>query len=903
MTDVFSVCAQRVCERFKERLPDLSGAVVLLPDLLHIGDLPRPFLEHARRLGHEAIIPPPVSTPRRLATERIQLHTPSLVLTHKARHFTLGDALVKHRKLFKDINRWQLSESLLTLFDELSLREEIIDTELLGDEPRMLIEMHRAWLAYLSGDTTDETGAYREQLDKDTLTRPDEHVFLCGFDRLLPREAAWAKRLEQSGRLTRIDFEPEQTPVHTALAACFDESPNPHTPPPDTKPLHDRLRVFTPGNLEEHAQGIALTVQHWLEDDVAPIAPIAIVTQNRRLARRVNAVLKSRNITLHDRSGWAFSTSSSATAVHHLLDDNTPDKLLLKLARTSRITWPDDIDETAAENIELALIKHGKRTGLPATSWPELEACFSDGDDKTPLRCMQFVRDAMRPIESVVGASRASYGDFFAALFETMEALGMTANLRNDRVGASLMKLLAEMRKVAANEQGDWIAWRAYISHMFETGNFIAGGGRGKVSLMNFRQAQLTRPRGVILASLDTRHAEPTRSPLLTELGVRELGMDPRDELMRRHRTLCRRLIEGADQALLTCEADDEQTQALPWFETLRDLHEFGADESPTDPPTPLTDKDLLQEARLAVRAARAPATDIAPLEMPAPPGDGAKPLKKLSPAAVQIALDCPYKYFARYGLGLYSEDSPPDGRIDAAHFGSKVHQCMAALMRDEKGLPGPFTQDWTDENRDAAHALGEQIVRSAFGDALGVSYVNRHQQHRALLFVRRYINWLIDDTAIADRDKLLVEYGYENRETIPGLTLSGRVDLAVFGKDGAHIIDYKTGNIPSAKRIDAGDDIQLNFYALCEPEAHFASYLTLDKHLTLNEEDDFYPLERLTELLAHLIQEFKADYESGEPMPARGRQQTCQYCDYIGLCRKPMWYRPAAPPASKQEQ
>jgi len=46
---------------------------------------------------------------------------------------------------------------------------------------------------------------------------------------------------------------------------------------------------------------------------------IAIVTENRRLARRVRALLERANVTISDYAGWALSTSSAASVLERWL--------------------------------------------------------------------------------------------------------------------------------------------------------------------------------------------------------------------------------------------------------------------------------------------------------------------------------------------------------------------------------------------------------------------------------------------------------------------------------------------------------------------------------------------------------------------------------------------------------
>lgn len=883
--DIFAVCAQRVLERFKDEL-DLSKVLVLVPDMLHTVRLTRHLRELSEKSGRVALIPPLITTPRNLAVAR----TPRSVMSGAERHLILGDALVDHPELFKNLNRWQFSEALLQLFDELNLREEITDASLFSDESRYLLSVRRAWLDYMRGHVGDETEVYREQLVGDTLSRPDEHVFLCGFEELSPLEQGWAGRMEEAGRLTRIEHAPAG-----AFRATLDAYIRGRAPEDATVEARERLRIFMPGGLEEHAQGVVLAVQRWLDEGVSPIN---IVAQDRRLARRLRALFADRGVILRDRSGWAFSTSASATALYHLIEDLPPADLFLKLVRSAFVSWSDaDAGGPASGDIERALIRHGQ----PVETWRELEQCLHKHQAEEAACHIRRVREALRPLEEAAAKDDASYEDHFAALFHAMDALGMTRAMRADDVGAQMTALLADMRAVArkSGTRGDRAVWRTYLCYMLESKNFIAERGRDDVTLLNFKQARLSDARGLVLAGLDMQHASPTRSPLLTEQDALDLGVESRDDLMQRRLDLCLRLAEHADRSLLSYEMNDEQNTPLPWADSLCIFY------ARHHPDAPLSDAELLEDARLAVRAVHEPIPDDdrAPLRMPAPANKGAT-LDALSRSELQHAITCPYRFFANHDLALREEEETPDGVVNPVTFGQKVHRCMSALVgpTPNKGAqtppdpPGPFQLPWVAKNREAAHQLGDEIVRHVFSRGLKESYVNDYYRRRATHFVRHCIDWLIDSTDIADCGHAAETTG--KASTASGVELKGRIDLMLSADNKAHqIIDYKTGALTTQKSVKTLEEVQLPYYALLKPGTGIVSYVGPDGGFSVKGAE----LAALSAELANAIDTFKKDYENGAPMPAIGNDKACAHCAYVGLCRKPAWRN--TPDADAQNQ
>lgn len=900
--------------RFKEHLPDLSHLIILLPNALHVENLRRHFVKQAQAYGHRALMPPVVSTPESLSKAR----TRQSLTTPVERHFLLSSVLTDHPGLFPGVNRWQLGAELLKLFDELSLHEKIENAALLNDDARLLLDIYKSWCAAVDGEGNDSARLYRNQLLDNQLTASGEHVFLCGFDGLTPLEEAWADQLSAQGRLTRIEHtftahavdgdstadgndNDNNTPNGTdysdrdyirALDLCAQNKPLSRRITRLKKinnPLSSRVRLFVPDNLEKHALGIAATVRHWLQDD---IEDIAIVTQDRRLARRLRAILDDLNIALYDRSGWALSTTSGATAVHHLLADDEPHRQFLKLLRTPFVR----LNKKGSAMIAHAerLLMHAER---PPATWSALESLLSSSDSSSSgtqslLAATRKIRAAVKPLHNLRkygGGTENTYEDYFAALNETMVSLGMDERLWADAAGERVMEILGELRQIAQRHRasGPWTMWRDWLGYTLENNNFIVPHTQHRVSLLNLHQAQLAQPQGLILAAVDLQHNSVGRSPLVTELTAAELGLDSRTALLHKQRARYYKLLASSQNALLTYENNsNENTRPQAWVEELCHLCHaaWNKDLQASDSQDP----DLNGHIRIRTH----PVTDTpdAPPSPPEPTGQGII-RRKLSASACNTAIRCPYQYFARYDLGIYAEGQLPDGVLDSTQFGKKVHRCMAALVHrteDDKPplLPGPFKAEWTEENRDAAVTLAKEIVAVEFEAVAGLSYINTYYAQQATHYMEAYIRRLIDDNTIPGNCRLLSEEQYSRK--IEGLTLNGKIDLVICTEGGeAHIIDYKTGNLPSKKDINNGNDVQLACYALLEPEARHLTYMNDKKKVEVSEAKK---IERLREQCALMLRTFKEDYERGVPLLASGHKSACQHCDYGGLCRKKVW-------------
>ncbi len=122
-------------------------------------------------------------------------------------------------------------------------------------------------------------------------------------------------------------------------------------------------------------------------------------------------------------------------------------------------------------------------------------------------------------------------------------------------------------------------------------------------------------------------------------------------------------------------------------------------------------------------------------------------------------------------------------------------------------------------------------------------------------------------------------------------LTLIGRLDRVDRHEDGRlAVIDYKTSDKSSLKRkLNGFEDQQLPFYGLLlSPAPAEAAYVAIDTDKT--EYLAAEPYEAWTEALSERLRKDLGAIHRGEPLPASGVSDTCEYCDARGLCRKGAW-------------
>lgn len=911
--DLADACAEAVISHFCEALPNLRHAVIVTPHQLHHARLRRRLLEHAQTCGYTALLPPTIGTLGAIFLQRIPLR-PETLSEHEC-ILLIAEALHQHPQLLLHASRWEFAKQFLQLFDEVvetySATLPMLPNTAAAAE--VIRKVYEAW--YTTQEKTPNVRTlYRASLERNTLLYENEHVFICSPGQLSKSEIAWANRLHAAGQLTLITCvrangryaSPARRIsgiiVGRALAPAVSEKPfsaflDAAFSSDDTisararvtrnrfaeSPAHRRIGVFKPDTLEQHARGIYLQIRDWLD---AGIVPVAVVSQDRKLSRRLRALLEQSNIPLRDHAGWALSTTSSAGALASLLPTSEKgfdrDSILM-LARSPCCHYGigDKRTQEAGDCLERQLAKVD-----PFRNIGEIVAMLLESEQQ--YRALEDARLIVRRIDNALSRLRNAMTNrkqplakLFEALFASMNMLGMTGGLRQDSAGETLLDEL-EIMAAAARKQstrGNWNMWRGWILHTLENKRFSPEKYRYLVELYNLPQSTLARPGGVIIAALDTYHAIPSDPmPLLDEDTRQALAMNGRNWHLALRFDWFLTAMENAGKTLLTCQtADNGRTLTpAPWLSGLQHFHmlAYGND---------LEKQTLRQRAEAASRTTTE--TVGAPVpgpQMPEPRMPGWD--EKLSVRALQSALTCPYQFFTGKALGL--DPAPETDKYDSPRtYGLIMHRCMAALHRKVDGLPGPMDRPWIEENRDHALELAHLIVETSFSPRVERHYSAAEGMRQTLKSIRWYVEWLIKN--IDDDNARIEAEEHAERKFADGLLLYGRPDCVIHKTDGKHILDYKSRSAPKKPEMRKGKDVQLTAYALLYDDVLAVSYMNMRDctEVKLGGKE----LEEAREKLREQLREFRSD-TARLPFPAWASNQGCRYCNYGGVCRKKHW-------------
>ncbi|OOZ38413.1 hypothetical protein BOW53_15665 [Solemya pervernicosa gill symbiont] len=947
-----SVTAERILQNHHERLPDLSSVVVILPDLQAAPRLRRALQQGAEIRGHSALLGPTIETLSGwLSDTPIECgEVPGSI----GRELMLVEALREHNSLFGTASPWLLCDSLIELFDELTLQQQPLPDSLdtftdqltaayaltkssssLGREAKLVHTLWQAWHEQHQAEgKCDVSQAKLLQIAaKLTEESGDQHLYLCGSTQFKAAELELIKqRLLQGqadlilqGALTEVRYHPDAT-VTSLLSRLSDiDRENRPTESPFSQllntlynhgslpigqraeqfaasypesPVTDRIKIVEANGSEQEAIAVDIQVRRWLLHDKRE--SIAVVTEDRRLARRVRALLERSGITINDSAGWALSTTSAAAALERWLETVEEDfaqQPLIDLLK-SPFVFPEQAeaerlatlyrleqDIIQRENIARGLERYRRHL-----HYRQRRLNWSNEITTSIEQLLDRLADAAGPLLKLIDGQRHKPERYLEALQESMKRLGMSSAFDHDLAGARVSQVIATLLAALPGRHlpMEWEEFRVWLGRSLETHNFRLRDGAAPVELISLAQSTLGEYDGVIIAGCDQEHLPGSggHSPFFNDQVRRELGLTTRLDRTNEQFHHFRNLLEAAPAICLTLrrEQDGEEIIPSPWLESLRTFHLSAYDDALLDQQL----MALLNEPRNQMIRCDTDESP-APVERPTPQLPRGIMPESFSASSHQRLIDCPYRFFAADGLRLKPLEEIREA-LAKSDYGERVHRCLQAFHGDIEGLPGPYREAFTKTNRQQALELLIAISNTVFASDLEDNFQHRGWLRQWLSTIPSYIDWQIDH---AEQWRVKgVEQKVEQR-TMGGVALNGRLDRIDQGSEGLDIIDYKSGGAPKQIDVESGEAVQLPTYAMLMSEpVNRVEYLMLDSSRGTRtgaalEGDDLTELalensERLEALQGMILE--------GHPLTAWGDNKTCSYCEMDGICRKAAW-------------
>ena len=954
-SDPLETLAALMLDRHQAELPDLSRHVALFTSARAIPRFRRTLLRAAHRRGHEGLLAPWCGTLEAWVEAEATDGELSLI-DDTERELLLLEALAPHAELRQRFGTWALVDSLLKLFDELNANRRLAvhdsnelatilasgygegsaEFELLKSEANLVYSLWTGWNQHLlSQGLCDRSLQRLSTLALRAPTFAARHVYLAGIAELSGSESEWLKWLLARNQLTVVlhGSADKRDGCSAALDRCLRQLEL-SAPPAEAaserypllleqvyandtdlaarargfaatsskSPARERLSFFAAEDFEHEARAVDLAVRRWR---AAGLTEIGIVTHDRKLARRVRALLERAGIEMHDAAGWTLSTTSAATAVMRWIDcieQDFPQAVLLDFLKSPFLTMGlerNQLDRVVGRLDRDVIRTYNLRTDLrryrqavtKASAALERDAL---GTTAAILHVLDRLAAAAKPLAALQRRVHRSLPDFLAALHQSLEQLGLTETLKVDDAGEQLLNAIRPKRRdLTSGTRFSWSDFLGWLQRELEHRKFRPSAPERGIELLSLQESRCKTFEALVIASCnrDQLPGPLAPSPFFND-GVRQrLGLPTRQERLAPALYDFRRLLESAPKVLLTRRREErgEAQMLSPWVERLLAFHRLAYD-------LPLDDLELgalLASATTALYSRDAPLPARSQPPAPLLPPDRVPTV--ITASSHQRLLDCPYQFFAADGLRLRPLE-PVREEIEKSDYGKYVHLILQAFHGGLKELPGPWTAGpITPSNRPQAAELLSAIGRAVFAndDHTEQRLGTRGWRYRWHAFIPIYLDWQ------EQRDRHwrveATEKVLERRLVVGGhsITLRGRIDRIDRGPEGVSILDYKTGSLPETEAVTAGEHAQLPFYALLYPadieEVGYVEFKSdrVNASCRLSGEAVKPLADGYETRLGTMLQ---ALYQETAGLAAQGDAVTCQRCDYEGVCRKAMW-------------
>jgi len=613
---------------------------------------------------------------------------------------------------------------------------------------------------------------------------------------------------------------------------------------------------------EDEAQRSAACVLRNIQEDRFPLA---LVSSDRALTRRIRALLDSAGVSIRDENGWKLSTSRAAATVMAVLRAGA-----WHASSDAVMDWVKGAPafHAAAEPLEAAL-----RTSQ-VRDWHQVPGTTAFAQDATLLATCTAI-DAMRARFK----GTRTLPVWIAALQGVLQDSGLWECLAADTAGAQVMTSLQLSPANAdawsqlvtnalwAKRHMDLSEFTRWVNQALEGASFQPAYPLEEQVVILPMSQMLGRPfAAVVLAGCDEVRLNPGAEPPgdWTAAQRAELGLPSRDALDALLHAGWAHALESPVCDVLWRTSDDTGETLLPSkLVQLLQASQMGASvlRAGNDP-----------------RAERV--VDAKPIPPPLPLGCDV-PVRNLSASAYDDLRQCPYRFFALRQLGLKTVDEL-ESEVDKRDFGLWLH---AVLNHFHLAL---LQQPTRDAN-----------VRTAMLDASALATVQSMAlpDGEFLPFMAAwpavregYLQWLVEHEA---QGAFFSTGETSHTQPLGQVNLVGRIDrIDTLANGELMVLDYKTepGAKTKARVKDPLEDTQVAFYAALLPNDTLRG-----GYINVGERDGtvFCEQEHLVQARDALLDGIQTDMQrirDGEALPALGEGAACDYCQARGLCRKDFW-------------
>ena len=655
--------------------------------------------------------------------------------------------------------------------------------------------------------------------------------------------------------------------------------------------LHEQLapdgpistrRLVSAQSMEESAWAALQCILDWRAQGIDDIGLVAL---DRKMLRRLRALLERAGESLADGSGWALDTTVAASAVTGLND------LLLDQATT----------QSVLEWVHSPFVRKGlgERLGFKADDRQRLDEALRAFGRVAPIRLKALSDQGLLPMQTLaqkaaVRQARQPLAAWAEMLLEAIEETGLESELAQDTAGQALSAAVQQLRAESISDTNPIEAplWQALLQEALSQSRFVAPVADAHVRVCALSSLSWAAPKAVLVLGADPqRLPERPVAEFFEPRRFAEMGLANPPELIEAEGfgQLVSVWMKPLPMVFMACaEKPDSKAEFSNWIELLAMVRPDWTDRQNA---AALVGH---YELNLQPDAARTDEPTVFRGVLPA----------QISVTELQRLVDCPYQFYLQRLLGFapvadLEEESPP------TDLGSLMHQVLA-----DATMAHQTEADWADWLEQAIDTrLARPFSRRKEDDSFRLmvpSALHAKLRAEAKALVPRLSVWLksreqeLAPSAVsgAARPKTQTETAVEREITALGILIKGRIDRWEETNGGALLIDFKTSDPKTLeKNIKKADrDVQLPLYAwLIGPKetAVDARYISIRrsaiKEIGLAQASG-QPIAQLTDAVLEQVSQALRGLSEGaviEPLGMTREKTVCDRCNVRGICRR----------------
>ncbi len=682
-------------------------------------------------------------------------------------------------------------------------------------------------------------------------------------------ESAFLDRwsLQQPVALLRLDWSASAWPA--AFAASWPELIDGEPAVSRSSPLSltAGLVLHEATGMEDEAQMAAQAIVDWI---AAGRQRIAVIPQDRVVARRLRALLERAQVVVSDETGWKLSTTRAAAVLHawiELAGAGGDAVRLLDFLKSPFIAHEALADPQQRGEMEAALIGAG-----PAAGWEVLSHAVGDALAEKPQA--KALIDAIAREANRYRAARP-VTDWVEDTLSIFTALGCADVLAADKAGAQVLEMLARLAQDCdlLDHRFSLSEWRVLVDMQMEQTSFVAPREDRRVMMVPLNGSTLREFDAAIVVGADAEHlpSRPAEVLFFANAVRRELGLETRESRQRQQLREFALLLVSCPEVVLSWQArrDGDDVKPGAWIQRLElVLESAGLGRLPRRRPSVLTEQ-LLAEPQM----------------MPVPAAPSLLP-QRLSASGYNSLVACPYQFFASRMLALSAPDeitALPERR----DYGDWLHLILKRYHDTLHEAPTPPAQRHALMIAISEEVFDPIIARNPGALAYKMRWLSRCDAYVDWANAHESEGWTYASGETPRQQALHIDDHADGRV----VQLVGKLDRIDHHANGDQmVLDYKTTRAATLKsRLKAREDHQLPFYSLLldNPPVR-AAYIAVDDDPDAGIEPE--DLDTWRDALREQLQANLSSIAQGHGLPAQGTGSSCDWCEMRGLCRKGAW-------------